>query len=365
VRPSTSNRRIIAVDVFCGAGGLTRGLKDAGIHVEAGIDSDAACEQAYTRNNPDAKFVHADVAALTAEQVSAHFLNRSTAPRLLAGCAPCQPFSTYRQKSTLEPDSRWHLLEHFGRLVDTIQPELVTIENVPSLTKADVFRDFLKLLRDHNYAVWFDTIDCANFGVPQIRRRLVLLATLLSTKAPTLAARARKTRLTVRGALGNLQALAAGESSVKDRLHRSAGLSKINLERIRISKPGGTWRDWPELLRVPCHKRASGDGYTAVYGRMVWTSLSPTVTTQCHNYGSGRFGHPSQDRAISLREAALLQGFPRNYSFDSEEWPLTMTQISRMIGNAIPPPLARAIGETLTQHVMTASRAARPPAKRR
>lgn len=345
--------RISAVDLFCGAGGLTCGLRSAGIHVALGVDVDESCRFAFESNNPGAEFLSTDVSDLRANAVKRAFGAGSI--RLLAGCAPCQPFSTYSQGKRVSEDGRWRLLDHFSRIACEVLPELVTMENVPQLADNVVFAEFTRALEAHGYGVWFDTVNCAEFGVPQQRKRLVLLATRLSKTPPQLSATFRAPR-SVQDAIAGLPRLAAGQSSASDSLHRCSQLSPTNLKRIRHSRPRGTWKDWPKDLLLPCHRRATGDGYTAIYGRMDWKEPAPTITTQCYNYGSGRFGHPEQDRAISLREAALIQSFPASYRFEPENARLGLKEIGRMIGNAVPPLLASAIGEAFVRHVRSCQR---------
>jgi DNA (cytosine-5)-methyltransferase 1 len=187
--------------------------------------------------------------------------------------------------------------------------------------------------------------------VPQQRRRLVLLASKLGPIA--LARPKRRKPKTVKQAIGKLPRLAAGEISKTDPLHQSCELSELNLRRIRASKPGGTWRDWDESLVAPCHKRESGKSYPGVYGRMVWNEPAPTMTTQYFAFGSGRFGHPSQSRGISLREGAILQSFPRSYKFVAQGKPIFRKTIGRLVGNAVPVKLAEAIGTTILMHART------------
>lgn len=160
-----------------------------------------------------------------------------------------------------------------------------------------------------------------------------------------------KLKLTVKDAIGGLPRIAAGEKSADDPLHASAGLGAINLKRIRASTPGGTWRDWPKGLRASCHRRSTGKTYPSVYGRMEWDKPAPTMTTQCYGFGNGRFGHPEQDRAISLREAAIIQSFPKEYSFLAGGEEVTFERLGTLIGNAVPPKLGEAIGRSILAHV--------------
>ena len=338
--------RIAAVDLFCGAGGLTHGLENVGIDVTLGVDLDARCEFPYTRNNK-AAFLPASVSNLTGMEIKAAF--HDAAYRLLAGCAPCQPFSTYSQGRKASEDSRWNLLAEFGRLVVEADANIVTMENVPQLARERVFDDFVDALRDRGFDVSHLVVDCARYGVPQNRRRLVLLASRLGPiEFLPPEADAGKS---VREAIGHLPELPAGGRHPSDRLHASAVLSPTNLMRIRVSKPGGTWRDWPLELVAKCHSKATGKTYPAVYGRMTWEDPSPTITTQYFGFGNGRFGHPEQDRAISLREGAILQSFPSGYEFVEEGKPIEMSVLGRLIGNAVPVKLGEAIGRSVLAHV--------------
>ena len=348
----TNIPNISAVDLFCGVGGLTHGLSQAKIDVRLGVDIDPASQHPFEKNN-DAKFLLADVSTLDAETIAKSFIPGSTT--LLAGCAPCQPFSTYSQKAKRDGKSRqdrgrkddWKLVERFGELIEEVQPDLVTMENVPPLLRAPVYARLQRSLKGY----WVDAqiIDCQTIGLPQTRKRLVLVASKLG---PIHLPQFARKKMSVRSTIGALPPLRAGEMDAGDRIHRASDLSEINLKRIRGSVPGGTWRDWPEELKAACHLRETGATYPSVYGRMEWDEPAPTITTQCFGYGNGRFGHPEQDRAISLREAAMLQGFPRKYSFLPDTEPVSFATLGRLIGNAVPVTLGKVIGEVLVDHVV-------------
>ena len=331
------------VDLFCGIGGLSYGLKLAGFDIKAGYDVDRRCKYAYESNN-DASFLEADVANLSANEVKKHYSGKL--PSILAGCAPCQPFSTYKRRYGEDP--RWNLVDKFAKLAVQVHPDYITMENVPSLIKykkGTIFSSFVNKLKDAGYNVFWTVAKCEEYGVPQKRRRLVLIASLkkhIDSLIPK-----TKACKTVRNAIGSLPPLDAGKCSSDDPLHVAAGLSNTNMQRIRSSKPGGTWRDWPKDLRAKCHQKNTGKSYTGVYARMSWDEPSPTITTQCYGFGNGRFGHPSQDRAISLREAAILQSFPSDYKFLPIGAKPSITEIGRWIGNAVPVALAEAIGKTI------------------
>lgn len=335
---------IAAVDLFCGIGGLSFGLEQAGIPVKLGVDIDPACEHAF-EHNLSGRFLRRDVAKLTVEDLNEAFGDASV--KVLAGCAPCQPYSTYRRSSKGLPSRiEWSLVERFGELITQARPDLVTMENVPPLADQHVFTSLLGSLKD--YHVDWDIVDMRQLGLPQTRKRLVLVASRLGPISLEFEEMMPKT---VRQTIGGLPALKAGEGHADDPMHRASRLSEINLARIRASKPGGTWRDWPPSLRAACHSKQSGETFPSVYGRMEWDMPAPTITTQCFGYGNGRFGHPDQDRAISLREAAMLQGFPKNYEFLPSGGAPSFSSFGRLIGNAVPVPLGHAIGKLFTRHV--------------
>ncbi|AHG20730.2 modification methylase [Chania multitudinisentens RB-25] len=338
--------KIVGVDLFCGVGGLTHGLVRGGIDITAGFDVDPSCKYPFEANNA-ATFIERDVANLTAEEIKPYFADADIT--LLAGCAPCQPFSTYsRSRRNSEYESQWPLVSAFGDLVKKLKPDLVTMENVPQLAEHQVFEQFLKSLS--GYKKWWAIIECTSIGVPQTRKRLVLLASRLGGKALKLVRETTQT-ITVRQVIGELPAIQAGEAHPSDKLHMAPSLSELNLSRIRASRPGGTWRDWPSELQAACHQRATGATYPSVYGRMEWDSPGPTITTQCFGYGNGRFGHPEQDRAISLREAAMLQTFPATYKFAPPDTPIRFNKMGRLIGNAVPVRLGEVIAQSLVAHV--------------
>lgn len=332
-----------AIDLFCGAGGLAYGLQDAGLDVKAGFDIDPDCKYPFETNN-SAEFHMKDIRSVTGDDLNQLWGDGSQSFRLLAGCAPCQPFSTLRQSVKNTDNDKWNLLREFGRLVDETDPHFVTMENVPGLAKTEIFSKFVSSMERKGYNVDANLVFLPALGLPQRRKRLVLVASRIKAihvPVPKLKADEYKT---VRDFIGEIEPLKHGEHSASDSLHRAQQLREINLQRIQSSKPGGTWRDWPVDLQLACHKKPTGKYYASVYGRMDWDSPSPTITTQFYNYGTGRFGHPQQDRAISLREGSVLQGFPPNYQFVPPGAPVIIDKIGRLIGNAVPPILGKEIG---------------------
>jgi DNA (cytosine-5)-methyltransferase 1 len=340
------------IDLFCGVGGLTHGfLQHGGFEVVAGVDADASCRFAYEHNNQGAQFLYRDVADedLGAE-LNGLFGDEPT--RILIGCAPCQTFSTYSQPAqTAENDPRWTLLARFGELVSETHPHVVSMENVPKLRSHPVFAQFVATLEALGMHVWHDVVESADFGISQTRRRLVLLASTLGPIEPLAATHADQP-VTVRQVIGDLPPIEAGAADPEDRYHRASGLSELNLQRIIASAQGGTWRDWDEDLRADCHRRDTGRSFPGVYGRMTYDAVGPTITTQFHGFGNGRFGHPEQNRAISLREGALLQTFPAEYEFVPLEEQVSFAAVAKHIGNAVPVRLGEVIAEHIHTHLI-------------
>ena len=353
--------KIYAVDLFCGAGGLTHGLIKAGVDVRLGVDIDPVCEYPFVSNNKS-EFLLRSVEDLKPEDLLPYY--RKNGINLLAGCAPCQTFSTYNQKAN-ETDKRWWLLKQFSRLAQEILPDLITMENVPRLLKQNIFHEFVEELESKGYYVDFKVINTLEYGVPQQRSRLVLIASKLGEIRILAPSEFGGVPITVKKAISQLPPLKAGEQNKQDPLHCCSTLSDLNLRRIRLSRPGGTWRDWPKLLVADCHKKESGKTYPGVYGRMSWDEPAPTLTTQFYGFGNGRFGHPEQDRAISLREGAILQSFPSDYKFIPPGKDVCIKAIGRLIGNAVPVTLGEVIGESLFTHVSEIKRKSRQSVQRK
>jgi DNA (cytosine-5)-methyltransferase 1 len=225
------------------------------------------------------------------------------------------------------------------------------MENVPQLRRHAVYDDFVKTLEELGYHISATEVFCPNYGIPQSRTRLVLFASKLGPIAIIPPTHEPEQYPSVKSAIGRLPRLKAGRSSSTDPLHRSSGLSETNLQRLEHSKPGGTWRDWPEELVAKCHRKKKGKSYPSVYGRMKWDEPSPTITTQFFGFGNGRFGHPTQKRALSLREGAILQSFPPDYEFVESGIEFGFHEIGRMIGNAVPVRLGEIVGKTIKTHL--------------
>ena len=341
-------RRLTAIDLFCGVGGLSFGLKEAGVDVKAGVDMDPSCRYAY-EHNCKAAFLNQDIRKLTRKNLTPFWDGSDY--RALVGCAPCQPFSshTYKRKQA-NHDRRWYLIGELLRLVKECRPHIVSMENVPNLVNQKIFADFVDGLKSMGYHVSHSIVSCCKYGVPQTRRRLVLLASQfnrISLAPPDI----NQKEQTVRDAIGHLPAIKHDASGKKDGLHVCSKLTGINLKRIKASKPGDNWLSWPKRLLPECYKKNSGATYKNVYGRMAWDKPAPTLTTQFIRYGTGRFGHPEQDRAISLREGALLQTFPESFAFYPKRSMVKLGQTAQHIGNAVPPLLAKHIGQSIVNCV--------------
>lgn len=343
-------KNLAVVDLFCGVGGLTQGFVKAKFDVRAGIDFDASCKYAYEKNN-SSSFIHADLTKHSPTEIESLYPKNSV--KILAGCAPCQAFSTYQQGN--KKNDKWKLLYSFGKIIEAIQPDIVSMENVPNLlkyNKGKVFTDFIDVLKVNGYFVSYKIVDAKDYGVPQRRKRLILLASKLGVINLIKKTHSGKRVKTVKQAIGHLPEIEAGESYHKDKLHRARELSELNLQRVRATSQGGGWKEWDDELLLDCHKKESGKSYGSVYGRMSWNKVSPTLTTQCTGLGNGRFGHPEQDRAISLREAAILQSFPKKYRFVNPKEEFKPSIIEKHIGNAVPPRLGFVIAKSIKLHLV-------------
>lgn len=341
--------KIAAIDLFCGIGGITHGFVRQGIPVIAGYDNDPSCKYAYETNN-NAQFICADISTITPENIASLFPKDTI--RIIIGCAPCQPYSTYSYKYKKDNDPRYEMLSHFSNIINEIQPEIVSMENVPDLCKKDYpqYIDFIQTLKKNKYSIFEKVINCAEYGVPQSRKRLVVIASKFG-KIDLIPETHKNHYVTVKDTIAQLPPIEHGTTDKQDPIHKSCELSPINIKRIQATPKGGGWRDWPEDLVLACHKKTTGKSYPSVYGRMDWDNIAPTITTQSYRLGTGRFGHPEQNRAISLREAALLQTFPHNYQFAPPQQEIFFTTTGKHIGNAVPVRLAEVIAISIRKHL--------------
>ena len=346
-----SIKNVKIIDLFCGIGGLTHGFVKSGFNVIAGYDIDPNCRYAYEANNPS-KYICKDVSEVTSQELTKQYANAKI--KILVGCAPCQPFSSYTFKDKEKNNNKWSLLYHFSRLIQETQPDIVSMENVAQLinfNKAPVFEDFLAVLNKMGYHVYYEIVNCSDYGIPQNRKRLVVLASKLGEISLIPKTHTPESYVTVQDAIGNLPKIQDGETCNKDLLHSARKLSPLNKIRIQHTPYGGSWSDWPEKLVLDCHKKKSGKSYTSVYGRMKWEEPAPTITTHCIGYGNGRFGHPDQDRAISLREAAIFQTFPLTYKLFDKKEGFKSAEIAKQLGNAVPVALGAIIAKSIKIHL--------------
>lgn len=336
-----------AIDLFSGCGGLTQGLRDAGFAVGAAIEIDALAAETYAANHPDVKLFNADIRGIPASEVMKACGLAKGELDLLAGCPPCQGFSRIRLNNKKErmDDPRNRLIDEVLRLIGELQPKVVMLENVPNLARYTRYLNFKRELRKLGYDVVDKVLDVADFGVPQRRKRLVVLASRLGQISHPLPVDERKT---VRDAIARLPA----NILKSDPLHN---LDEKRSDRVRrliqaIPKDGGSRTALSAGLILKCHEEQ--DGFYDVYGRMKWDDVAPTITGGCINPSKGRFLHPTEDRAITLREAAILQSFPPGYVFSLRRGKYAAAE---MIGNALPPLFSRTQAEIIKRHLVERS----------
>ena len=336
------------VDVFCGAGAFSHGFLLEGFNIACGYDLDEACRYPFEENN-ESRFFQRDVTEVAASEIAARFT--PGLPRVLVGCAPCQPYSRYSRGRS---DPKWLLLGEFAHLAAAVRPDILAMENVPQLLhfdRGDLIRKFLATIRRAGYRVRKQVVDCRDYGVPQSRTRLIVICSQHGKPDLPEPTHDPPDYPTVGDVIGDMPPLDAGRMDEADPIHYASIMAPLNLRRIRASLPGGTWRDWPPELVAKCHRKRTGKQYHAVYGRMRWDQQAPTITTKFIGFGNGRFGHPEQDRALSLREGALLQTFPGDYAFVKPGDRVYITRLGRMIGNAVPVRMARAVARAVKKHL--------------
>lgn len=342
----------VAVDLFSGAGGLTLGLKRAGFRVAAAVEIEGHAFATYKTNHPEVRAIKQDVRTVKGRHLRALAGGEVD---LLAGCPPCQGFSSLTNTSS-KRDPRNDLVLEMARLVKEIRPRAVMMENVPGLADRGkrLFNRFLKTLEALNYRYTWDVLQVADYGVPQNRRRLVLFAGrgfALALPNPThhrIGEGGLHRWKTLRDVISNMGPTTFLEKSPKASgplplsWHVVRHLSPMNIARLRKTRPGTSRAKLPKSLRPDCHK-AADTGYSNVYGRMSWDQLPATITAGCTTLSKGRFGHPSELRTISLREAARIQTFPDDYVFDTPY----MEYACGMVGNALPCDFAETLAASL------------------
>lgn len=345
--------KLKAVDFFCSGGGMSYGIQQAGIKILAGIDFDKTCEETYTSNIKGAKFIHADIFNLKEKELEKELsLKKKDKNLVLIGCSPCQFWSiinTDKNKSEKSKD----LLKEFRRFVEYFQPGYVVVENVPGVFRRKTesgLEDFIEWLNNNGYKVHYNIHEVSKYEVPQHRKRFTLIANRV-TKVELEPVKSNAKPRTVRDVLGvenGFPKVKAGHKDNSSFMHTVVGLKDINIKRLSLTKKNGGTRlayaDNSELA-PNCHKNDK-ENFKDTYGRMWWDRPSPTITTKFFSISNGRFAHPEENRAISLREGAVLQSFPKNYIFKTA----SIANTARMIGNAVPPKYATAIGKAIIQN---------------
>lgn len=342
--------KLKAIDFFCGGGGMTCGLRQAGVDVIAGVDLDSDARETYETNNPGTAFVHSDITKLDQDYFERHFgVIRNDDLMIFVGCSPCQFYSiinTDKRKALKTKD----LLKSYIDFVDYYRPGFLLVENVPGiLTNRDsVFPHFLNKIKEMGYSdVKYKVVDMSYYGVPQSRRRFSLIATRIKGLNVSLPQPSEKQAVLsdVLGVNNGFPKVKAGFRDSSPFNHTVAGLSDICLKRMRKTKhDGGNRLDWAadSSLQLPCFV-GKDDSFKDTFGRMWWGKPASTITTKFFSISNGRFGHPDEDRAISLREGATIQTFPKDYIFKTN----SISATARLIGNAVPCEYARRLGETI------------------
>lgn len=311
------------------------------MNILAGIDYDEKAIKTYQKNFPEAISIQKDIKLISENEIGEIIKSRHVeGPLVFSACAPCQPFSN-QNRFKKSSDERVCLLDNLHRFIKKFHPDYILLENVPGMQKAvnGPFFKFIELLTKLNYRFCFSILNAVNYGVPQNRKRLVLLASKnyeIKFPEPEYGEGLKPYRV-VRDAIGKYPPIKHGTSSSKVLDHEAAKLSDLLFKRISALKPGEDRRNWPEELKLKCH--INKKGHSDVYGRLAWDKPSVTLTTKCISLSNGRFGHPTQNRALSAREAAAIQTFPDDFTFVGSVW-----EKGRQIGNAVPVLFAKKLG---------------------
>ncbi|MFQ1801350.1 DNA cytosine methyltransferase [Aeromonas veronii] len=333
------NRKPTAIDLFCGSGAVTLGLKQAGFHVVGAVDLAPQACLTYKANHPEVNLIEEDIVNLDPSCFDSVVKNGLD---LLVVCAPCQPFSSQNRKKSIA-DPRRDLVSESLKFIDRFEPEIVFLENVPGLAATSIFSSYTEALKARGYDVSAPMkLDASKLGVAQRRYRMVLLASK-NIDIHKLSSFSEQPMRTVRDLISDLPVPPIGRTSAADVLHFSRKHSDLNLRRLSyIPKNGGSRYALPIELQLKCHQNKKNGSFSDVYGRMKWDDVAPTLTTGCTDITRGRFAHPEQNRGMTLREAARLQSFPDSYIFLGNAG-----QIATQIGNAVPPAMMQTIAVTL------------------
>lgn len=347
---TSSDKKLKAIDFFCSGGGMSFGLQKSGIDVIAGVDFDPECKDTYETNVKGAKYILADVEKLKEDELAKEVpIKKNDDDLILIGCSPCQYWTIIRTNKKKSKKSK-NLLHEFHRFIKHYNPGYVVVENVPGIMNRhkesglDIFVDELK---KQGYTVHYEVVSLNNYGVPESRKRFSLIASRLTEEK--IFPESKNSCPTVKDFIGEkngFSKIPAGHKDDTSFMHTSAGLSEKNLQRLELTpKNGGTRHAWADTdLQIDAYKHSKGNiSFNDTYGRMSWDKPAPTITTKFYSISNGRFAHPEENRAISLREGATLQTFPKTYKFIAN----STASIARMIGNAVPPLYARQIGKVI------------------
>ena len=332
---------------------MSYGLQKSGIDVLAGIDIDPHCQETYEKNIQGSKYILTDIKKMKEEDLAKTIkIKKNDKNLVFIGCSPCQYWTIIRTKKNRSRKSK-NLLKDFHRFVKYYKPGYVVVENVPGILKKSSesgINDFIQSLENAGYVVWYEIVNMSKYGVPETRKRFSLIAN--RTSKERVYPKQKKSNPTVADFIGiknGFKKIPAGHKDATKFIHTSAGLSKRNLERLKMTKKnGGTRHAWANTeLQINAYKKPEGDtSFSDTYGRMVWNKPAPTITTKFFSISNGRFAHPEENRGLSLREGATLQTFPKNYRFFGN----STAHIARMIGNAVPPLYAKQVGSAIMKH---------------
>lgn len=333
---------LYSVDIFSGVGGLSEGMHQAGFKTSLAFELDETASAAYKLNHPNTEVITKDIRKVSIDEIKKKLDGKTI--HLLAGCPPCQGFSSVRRLNRSAPveDDRNSLIKEFVRLVEELNPFTIMMENVPGLINYELFQECLNKLEELGYKCDYKIVNVKDYGVPQSRKRLVLVGSRLGKIR---VAKGIYKKRTVRQTIGKL----AKPERSRDELHKVFPKHGNDVqERIKLTpKDGGSWKDLPEKYVLKCHK-SKNIGFNDIYGRLRWDTVSTTITGGCLNPSKGRFLHPEQNRCISAREAALLQTFPPKYKFPSDT---KKDRLALMIGNALPPKFSKIQSRNIHNHL--------------
>ena len=335
---------LLSIDLFSGCGGLTEGMHQAKFKTKFAFEIDEIASRTFKLNHKRTKVITKDIRTVSLDEIKCK-LNGETI-HLLAGCPPCQGFSSIRRLNRETPvdDDRNNLINEYVRFIEELQPYTFMMENVPALIHYDLFLEAVERLKEIGYH-WIDfkVVNVKDYGVPQSRKRLVMVGSRLGEIK---VAEPLNEKTTVRQVIGNLPIPEDSDDPIHKIFPKHTPKVQERIEMTPLN--GGSRKDLPAQYRLKCHEKENV-GFNDVYGRLRWDDYSTTMTGGCLNPSKGRFLHPEQHRNISAREAALLQSFPLHYQFPVDA---PVNNIALMIGNALPPKFSYYQSMNLKRHIL-------------